>query len=194
MERSTDRVLTTHTGSLPRPPSVVDLLLAEEQNRGVQGTGLEAAVKTAIDDVVQRQLAAGIDIISDGEQCRPDYTSHVKDRLTGYDGPSSPARGTSLDGFPELSEMLSHFASPLQYRPSCTGPISWKDWPAAKADIERAKSVLTNNHIREAFMTSPSPGQIARYLTNHFTLVMSNTSSRWQMRCGASTWQSLMPD
>jgi len=168
MKRSTERILTTHTGSLPRPPEVVDLLLAEEENRGVRAAELEAAVAAAIDDVVQKQVAAGIDVVNDGEQGRPDYTSHVKDRLTGYGGPSSPPLGTGEEGFPELSEMLKRFASPLQNRPACNGPVGWKDWSAAEADIVRAKSVLTRADAEEAFMTSPSPGQISRYLKNQY--------------------------
>ncbi|MFP6871296.1 MAG: cobalamin-independent methionine synthase II family protein [Nitrospinota bacterium] len=166
MKRSTERILTTHTGSLPRPPEVVDLLVAEEEDRGARAAELETAVTAAIDNVVEKQVAAGIDIVNDGEQGRPDYTSHVKDRLTGYDGPSAPPLGTGEEGFPELSEMLARFASPLQNRPACSGPVAWKDWPAAEADIARAKSVLTGAGTEEAFMTSPSPGQIARYLTN----------------------------
>jgi 5-methyltetrahydropteroyltriglutamate--homocysteine methyltransferase len=166
MKRSTERILATHTGSLPRPASVVDLLLAEETDRGAHAAEFDAAVTAAIADVVQKQVAAGIDIINDGEQGRPDYTSHVKDRLTGYDGPSSPPLGTGEEGFPELSEMLARFASPLQNRPACSGVVGWKDWDAAAADIARAKSVLTNAGTVEAFMTSPSPGQIARYLKN----------------------------
>jgi 5-methyltetrahydropteroyltriglutamate--homocysteine methyltransferase len=166
MKRSAERILTTHTGSLPRPPEVVDLLVAEEKDRGARAAELETAVTAAIDDVVEKQVAAGIDIVNDGEQGRPDYTSHVKDRLTGYDGPSAPPLGTGEEGFPELSEMLARFASPLQNRPACSGPVAWKDWPAAEADIARAKSVLAGAGTEEAFMTSPSPGQIARYLTN----------------------------
>ncbi len=166
MKRSTERILTTHTGSLPRPPEVVELLLAEEADRGPRAAELETAVAAAIADVVHKQVAAGIDIINDGEQGRPDYTSHVKDRLTGYDGPSSPPLGTGEEGFPELSEMLARFASPLQNRPACSGPVGWKDWDAAEVDIERAKSVLSTADTEEAFMTSPSPGQIARYLKN----------------------------
>jgi 5-methyltetrahydropteroyltriglutamate--homocysteine methyltransferase len=166
MKRSTDRILTTHTGSLPRPPEVVELLLAEEADRGARASELEAAVAAAIADVVQKQVAAGLDIINDGEQGRPDYTSHVKDRLTGYDGPSAPPLGTGEEGFPELAEMLARFASPLQNRPACSGPVGWQDWAAAQVDIERAKSVLATADTEEAFMTSPSPGQISRYLKN----------------------------
>ena len=110
MKRSTERILTTHTGSLPRPPEVVDLLLAEEKDRGAKAAELKVAVDAAIDDVVKKQAPAGIDVVNDGEQGRPDYTSHVKDRLTGYDGPSSPPIvGVNLDNFPELSEMLAQF-------------------------------------------------------------------------------------
>ena len=165
MKRSTERILTTHTGSLPRPQEVVDLLLAQEEG-GADSGDLDAAVTRAIEDVVEKQAAAGVDVINDGEQARPDYTSHVKHRLTGYEGPSSPPLGTGEEGFPELSEILSQFASPLQNRPACSGPVAWKDWPAAQVDIERAKSVLGRADTEEAFMTSPSPGQISRYLRN----------------------------
>ena len=111
MKRSTERILTTHTGSLPRPQEVVDLLLAQEEG-GADSGDLDAAVTRAIEDVVEKQAAAGVDVINDGEQARPDYTSHVKHRLTGYEGPSSPPLGTGEEGFPELSEILSQFASP----------------------------------------------------------------------------------
>jgi len=168
MQRSTDRILTTHTGSLPRPPRVVELLVAEEAERGNHASELDAAVSAAIEEVVAKQRAAGIDIINDGEQGRPDYTSHVKDRLTGYDGPSSPPLGTGEEGFPELSAMLAQFASPLQNRPACSGPVGWKDWAAAEVDIARAKSVVGTSGAVEAFMTSPSPGQISRYLKNFY--------------------------
>ena len=165
MKRSTERILTTHTGSLPRPQEVVDLLLAQEEGAADSGD-LDAAVARAIEDVVEKQAAAGVDVINDGEQGRPDYTSHVKHRLTGYEGPISPPLGTGEERFPELAEILSQFASPLQNRPACSGPVDWKDWPAAQVDIERAKSVLGRADVEEAFMTSPSPGQISRYLRN----------------------------
>lgn len=165
MKRNGERIRTTHTGSLPRPPAVVELLLAQEEG-DPNADALEAAVARAIDDVVERQAAAGLDIINDGEQGRPDYTTHVKDRLTGYDGPTSPPLGTGDERFPELAEMLSRFASPLQNRPACTGPVGWRDWPAAQADIDRARRALGRAGAGAAFMTSPSPGQIARYLKN----------------------------
>jgi hypothetical protein len=90
MKRSTDRILTTHTGSLPRNAKVIELLLAEQRNRGARKAELNAAVGAAIAHVVQKQIESGIDIINDGEQGRTDYTVHVLDRLTGFAGESTP--------------------------------------------------------------------------------------------------------
>ncbi|MBN42799.1 MAG: hypothetical protein CL573_04840, partial [Alphaproteobacteria bacterium] len=143
MKRSTDRILTTHTGSLPRPQDVVDFLLAEETNPGAGGAAMEAAVTRAVEDVVSKQVAAGLDVINDGEQGRADYTIHVKDRLTGYDGPNQPKPvGSDGEEFPELAEMLAPFVTPLSHRPACSGPVAWQDWDAAQADITRAASVV----------------------------------------------------
>lgn len=169
MKRSTNRILTTHTGSLPRTAGVVDVLLEEQKNPGgAKPAGFEKAVQSAVAEVVQKQVEAGIDVINDGEQGRTDYTVHVKDRLTGFDGPSAPPLGTGEDEFPELSALLSHFASPFQHRPSCSAPVGWKDWPAAEADIARAKQATAGAKAEEFFMTSPSPGQISRYLKNQY--------------------------
>jgi 5-methyltetrahydropteroyltriglutamate--homocysteine methyltransferase len=166
MKRSSDRILTTHTGSLPRPPRVVELMLEEHKQPGAKAAELAEAVRRAVADVVEKQIASGLDVINDGEQGRTDYTVHVKDRLTGFDGPSSPPLGTGEPEFPELSAMLAYFASPFQHRPACSGPVAWKDFPALEADIARAKAAMAGAPAEEKFMTSPSPGQIARYLKN----------------------------
>ena len=167
MRRSTDRILTTHTGSLPRPPKVVDLLLREKKDGGADPAALDAAVRDAIAEVIARQKAAGIDLINDGEQGRTDYTVHVIDRLTGFEGQSDAPRGTGEPEFPELAAILSQFASPFQHRPACSGPVAWKDFAAAEADIARSKAAMSKAGVEEPFMTSPSPGQIARYLKNN---------------------------
>src|SRR4051812_13184313 len=164
MRRSTTRLLTTHTGSLPRPAKVVEQLLAGRRS----GAALDAAVGEAVADVIAKQKAAGIDIVNDGEQGRTDYTVHVIDRLHGFEGQSDAPRGTGEPEFPELAHLLSQFASPFQHRPACSGPVSWKDFAAAEADIARAKAAMINAGVDEYFMTSPSPGQIARYLKNSY--------------------------
>jgi 5-methyltetrahydropteroyltriglutamate--homocysteine methyltransferase len=170
MKRSTDRILITHTGSLPRTAKVVELLLAQQKHPGARKAEFAAAVREAIAHVVQKQIECGIDIINDGEQGRPDYTVHVLDRLTGFEGESTPPLGTGDAEFPELAQLLTHFASPFQHRPSCSGEVTWKDWPAAQVDIDLTKDVMktakADTRAAELFMTSPSPGQIARYLKN----------------------------
>jgi 5-methyltetrahydropteroyltriglutamate--homocysteine methyltransferase len=168
MRRSADKILTTHTGSLPRPARVVELLLAEREKPGARRAEFDAAVDDAIAGVVRKQVEAGLDVINDGEQGRTDYTVHVLDRLTGYEGDPTPPRGTGEPEFPELAQLLKQFASPFQHRPTCSGPVAWKDWPAVEADIARAKAATAKVGAQESFMTSPSPGQIARYLPNSY--------------------------
>ncbi|MGC1571118.1 MAG: hypothetical protein WA750_03355, partial [Pseudolabrys sp.] len=168
MKRSTDRILTTHTGSLPRTAKVVELLLAEEEKPGTRKAELQAAVRDAVAGVVRKQVECGLDIVNDGEQGRTDYTVHVLKRLTGYEGESAPPMGTGEPEFPELAEILKHFASPFQHRPACNAPVGWKDWAAVQADIDLAKAALADAKCVDIFMTSPSPGQIARYLKNRY--------------------------
>jgi 5-methyltetrahydropteroyltriglutamate--homocysteine methyltransferase len=168
MKRSVERILTTHTGSLPRSRKVVELLLAEQQTPGARRGELQAAVREAVAEVVRKQVDCGLDIINDGEQGRTDYTVHVLDRLTGFAGESTPPLGTGEPEFPELAEILKQFASPFQHRPACSGPVGWKDWPAAQADIDLAQQAMRGAKAEEFFMTSPSPGQIARYLKNKY--------------------------
>lgn len=168
MTRSTDRILTTHTGSLPRTAKVVELLLAEDKNPGARRDEFLAAVREAVKLVVAKQIESGVDIVNDGEQGRTDYTVHVLKRLTGFEGESAAPMGTGEPEFPELSEILKQFASPFQHRPACSGPITWKDWPAAEEDIRIAREAVQGAKAADTFMTSPSPGQIARYLKNNF--------------------------
>ena len=105
MRRSTARILTTHTGSLPRPAKVVEQLLAAKQGAG-DPAALDRAVDEAVADVIARQKAASIDIVNDGEQGRTDYTVHVIDRLHGFEGQSDVPRGHGEPEFPELAEAL----------------------------------------------------------------------------------------
>jgi 5-methyltetrahydropteroyltriglutamate--homocysteine methyltransferase len=166
MLRSTTRIITTHTGSLPRPANVVEQLLAEKKG-DTDRAAFNLAVREAVNDVIARQRSAGIDIVNDGEQGRTDYTVHVVDRLTGFEGKSTPPLGHGEPEFPELAELLKQFASPFQHRPACSGPVGWKDFHATEADIARAKAGMVKSGVEEYFMTSPSPGQIARYLKNN---------------------------
>ena len=164
---------------------MIELLLAERQNHGARKAELRTAVAEGIAHVVRRQIESGIDVINDGEQGRTDYTVHVLDRLAGFDGESTSPLGTGDPEFPELAQLLTHFASPFQYRPSCTGEVTWKDWAAAQADIDLSKEVLRGANATELFMTAPSPGQIARFLKNKhydseeaYVYALANTMKR----------------
>ena len=167
MKQSIDRILTTHTGSLPRPPDMLGLLVEEQQHLLSERARLDDSVRAAVQDVFNRQVETGLDVVNDGEQGRVDYTVYVKDRLTGYEGENVPLGGMTDDAeFPELAELLKPFASPFQVRPTCTGPIDWMDWPAVETDIANLRAASGGADAEEVFMTSPSPGQIARFLHN----------------------------
>ena len=166
MRRSDKRILTTHTGSLPRHAEGGRPAARGYEEAGANRAALDAAVTEAVAGVVEKQKQAGFDVINDGEQGRTDYTVHVIDRLTGFEGTLAPPRGTGEPEFPELAQLLSQFASPFQHWPACSGPVAWKDFAAVEADIARAKAAMTKAGVEEYFMTSPSPGQIARYLKN----------------------------
>jgi 5-methyltetrahydropteroyltriglutamate--homocysteine methyltransferase len=167
VKRSTDRILTTHTGSLPRPKDLLALLQEREEGRLRGEAALHDRTRSAVLDIVRKQAETGLSVINDGEQGRADYTIYVKDRLTGFSGESTPWPSTDAEEFPEWAEMARQFAPPFQKRPACTGPIEWKDWPAVERDIRNLKDA-TEGRSEEVFMTSPSPGQIGRFLQNRY--------------------------
>ena len=168
MKRSTERILTTHTGSLPRPQLMLDLLLQQQQGQLEDETLLHRSVRDAVADVVSRQVECGLDVINDGEMGRVDYTVFVKDLLTGFEGESMAPIGAGDEEFPELGELLRPFASPFQVRPACVGPVDWKDWPSFQRDLNNLAGATAGTECEEVFMTSPSPGQIARFLHNRY--------------------------
>jgi 5-methyltetrahydropteroyltriglutamate--homocysteine methyltransferase len=167
VKRSTDRILTTHTGSLPRPKDLLTLLQEREEGRSRGEAVLGDRTRSAVHDVVKKQADIGLSVINDGEQGRADYTIYVKDRLTGFSGESAPWPNTDAEEFPEWAEMARQFAPPFQKRPACTGPVEWKDWPAVERDIRNLKDAIAGRS-EEVFMTSPSPGQIGRFLQNRY--------------------------
>jgi len=168
MKRSSTRFLTTHTGSLPRPHGMLDLLIADQTGDLSDHSSLDESVREAVSEVVKLQVNSGLDIINDGEQGRVDYTVFVKDLLTGFEGDSTPPIGAGDEEFPELAELLRPFASPFQTRPACVGPVGWKDFTSIKDDISNLKTATFGVGVAEVFMTSPSPGQISRFLHNQY--------------------------
>ncbi len=163
-----NRILTTHTGSLPRARDLVAMLRDREEGRAPAAGAFQARVCSAVFDAVKKQAETALSIVNDGEQGRPDYTVYVKDRLTGFDGESAPLPNADAAEFPEWTEMAKQFAPPFQKRPACTGPIAWKDWAAVERDIQNLADASASAGAADVFMTSPSPGQIGRFLPNRY--------------------------
>jgi 5-methyltetrahydropteroyltriglutamate--homocysteine methyltransferase len=165
MIRSTERFLTTHTGSLPRPDDLVAMMFAKEEGAPVDGPALQARVREAVAEVVRAQADADIDIVSDGEMSKPSYVTYVKDRLNGFGGASQPLTYQDLIDFPELAKRV--FDDPGRARrktPGCDGPISLRDTQAAETDVANLKAALGQG--RHAFLNAASPGVVALYFHN----------------------------
>ena len=170
MKRSASRILTTHTGSLPRSVSLQELLREREEQVSFDVGRLTAGVRDAVAEVVAKQQSAGIDVVNDGEQGRAQYATYVKERLSGFDGERLPRTRPRLDDadFPEFAAAQTHLSSRNMPQPACTGPISWKDRAAVERDIETLQRVAANTPVEEVFMTAASPGVIANFLPNEY--------------------------
>ena len=164
MKRSVDRVLTTHTGSLPRPADLIRMMFAREEGVPVDGPALAARVRTAVAEVVRKQTDAGITVVSDGELSKPSYATYIKDRLNGFDGTSQPLQYRDLVDFPEMAKRV--FGDPGRSRrktPACTGPISLRDPAAAQVDVDNLKAALRSVEVKDVFMSAASPGVISLF-------------------------------
>src|SRR5215471_6640463 len=141
MKRSTTHILTTHTGGLPRPPDLVDMILRKEAKQPVDENVLATRVHAAVAEVMKRQAEMGITVVNDGEQGKPGYSTYMKDRLTGFEGETtaSAVSGEAKD-FPEYTARRTGRATPN--RPACTGPIAWKDRDAVRKDIENLQAAV----------------------------------------------------
>src|SRR5215510_15016244 len=152
MKRSTDRILTTHTGSLPRPSDLAGMLDALDTGGAVDAAALDARVRGAVADIVRRQVAAGVDVVSDGEQGKVGYSTYVRHRLTGFDGQSGAAKRADWADFLEAASRAERRTTIA--RPSCNGPINWKDKTAVQKDIANLGAALKGAQVTEAFMTA----------------------------------------
>ena len=170
MKRSASRILTTHTGSLPRSPGLQELLREREERRDLDAALFDTEVRQAVADVTAKQKETGIDVVNDGEQGRGQYATYVKERLTGFEGERAVRTRPRLDDadFPEFAATQTHLSSRNMPQPACTGPISWKDWPAAQRDIDTFQQISANLPVEEVFMTAASPGVIANFLPNEY--------------------------
>src|SRR5881398_895065 len=143
MKRSTERFLTTHTGSLPRPDDLIRMMYAKEEGVPVDPDALARRVASAVEEVVRKQADAGVDVVNDGEMSKPSYATYIKDRLHGFGGESHPLVYQDLAEFPELARRV--FGDPGRSRrktPACNGPVGVRDPRAAQADAEVVSAAL----------------------------------------------------
>ena len=167
MKRSTERILTTHTGSLPRPDDLIRAMFAREEGVPVDPAALVARIRSAVAEVVQKQAGIGLDVVNDGEFSKPSYATYVKDRLTGFGGASHPLQYRDLADFPGMARRV--FGDPGRARrrtPACTGPIAVRDAEAVGVDVDDLKAALRSVTVAEGFLTAASPGVISLFFRN----------------------------
>lgn len=183
MKRSDHRILTTHTGSLPRPSDLVETLNAKELGKGYDERHLDDRVSRAIAEVVRRQTATGLDVINDGEHSKVSWMAYARGRLSGLEEIDSPVRfrGATRDSlaFPaayeDMKVMLAGRSSALvakrTVRPKawiCSGPVAYIGQDELRADIDNLKAALDGLKFQDAFLTAISPSNLELYYENHY--------------------------
>jgi len=169
MKRSTERILTTHTGSLPRPEDLVTMLYAKDKGERQDQAAFDARVRRAVADIVRKQIECGVDIVNDGEVGKIGYSTYVKDRLTGFGGEGRLPGIADLLEFPEFAQRLfGEKALAEMSTPACTGPITYKDKTALQKDLENFKAALQGVKPEETFLSAASPGVISLFLKNNY--------------------------
>lgn len=163
------KILTTHVGSLPRSKQVTDLVFAREAGVPIEEAGFVTIITAAVDDIVARQKAAGIDLPSDGEMSKISYATYIKDRLTGFDGDSSRKPPADLEMFPNfLKRQASSGGTPTYRRPKCVGEIKVKSLEPLREDVHAFQAALNVHGYARGFMNSATPGVIALFQPNEF--------------------------
>jgi 5-methyltetrahydropteroyltriglutamate--homocysteine methyltransferase len=164
MKRSTEHILTTHTGSLPRPTALLEAL--QRRDRGeADGVVLDDDVRDAVRDLVARQAQAGVAVVNDGEASKIGYSTYVKERLEGFGGEGG------MSGLPadlaEFPDYMARVMGGLDFEmPACVGPVSYRDLEAVRTDIANLQAAVADAEVEDAFMTAASPGVIAVFLPN----------------------------
>lgn len=163
---ASDRFLTTHVGSLPRPEALLDLVFAREAGEQISEADFDAAVERATAYVIKRQIEAGVSVINDGEQSKPSYATYIKHRLSGFGGEAGQYEFADLEAFPGAKEQVfGNKGRAKRSAPACTSPITVIDMEAPKIDAERLKR-LANGHA--TFMSAASPGVTALFFPNQY--------------------------
>ena len=176
MKSSSSRILTTHVGSLVRPPEIRDLMRAKETGQEFDRENLMGLVRSAVAEVVQRQSSEGVDILSDGEYGKSGFSAYVNERLTGFDPrPKDPNQGVLLNWgrdrmiFRDFYEEYDRTAETASGQPVvCTGPITYRGQAAVQSDIDNFKAALDGTNYTEAFIPAVAPGTIELQRRNEY--------------------------
>ena len=161
------QIAVTHVGSLPRSQKVVDFIFAREKNQPCEEAAFDAAMAEAVDDTVRKQVAAGVDIVSDGETSKISYATYVKDRYTGFSGDSPRNAPADLKLFPSFLQRLSNDGgTPTYARPMCTSEVKSKGQNELQKDIANLKAAMKKHGSERGFMNAASPGVISLFLQN----------------------------
>ncbi len=169
MKLSTERILTTHVGSLPRSDAVTAMLLAKERGESVEPEAFRRVMREAVAETVARQRATGIDVVSDGETAKIGYATYIKDRLSGFGGETTARPHLDLRDHPDLRRRMTAFTGPQTFRRlCCLGPVSLQDRTAVHEDIEAFRAALARAPSPEAFMNAASPGVVSSFQPNRY--------------------------
>ena len=167
MKLSTERLLTTHVGSLPRPPDVSEMLLAKEDGTLTDQGAFDACMESAVADVVRWQVDAGIDIVSDGEMSKIGYSTYIQERLNGFSGDSPRRVPADLALYPDYLQRIAARGETAKIRRApCTGEITIKNKAPLERDIANMQAALEGSGAAEGFMNAASPGVIAVFQPN----------------------------
>lgn len=169
MKRSVDRLRTTHVGSLPRPSSVVELLIKRERAEPYDSAQFEAVIGAAVADAVTQQVKLGIDSVSDGEISKIGYATYIQERLSGFGGHTDRKSALDLADYPELRKKLAAIMGTQSFnRASCIGPVAVKNRVPLEQDLARLRTAAAQAGADEAFMTAASPGVVTAFQPNAF--------------------------
>jgi 5-methyltetrahydropteroyltriglutamate--homocysteine methyltransferase len=169
MKLSTERILTTHVGSLPRTAPVVAMLMARENGSAFERTAFDAVMAAAVDAVVERQLRAGVDIVSDGEMSKISYATYIKDRLSGFAGDQPRQVALDLQPYADFRARMAIFAGKQTFkRQCCVGPIAVLERESLQQDLAHLRAAVGRHQAVEAFMNAASPGVIAAFQPNEY--------------------------
>lgn len=165
MQSSTDRILTTHVGSLPRSRAVTDVVFSQE--KGEEVANADTIIRDAVNAVVRRQVQSRVDVVSDGEMSKISYATYIKDRISGFDGDSDREPPSDLEEFPGFLERQARSGgTPTYRRPCCVGDIEVKDMGPVKVDIDNLLAAVAEHKPTQSFMNAASPGVIALFQPN----------------------------